>query len=69
MCNDYRLKIDVASIMADFAALKIKIRFGEGTPNIQARDDVKITDMAPIARTIQGVRGEGDLVCGGDGSN
>lgn len=55
MCNDYRLKVDVASIVEDFADLKIKIRFGEGMPNIEARDDIKITDVAPV-------RGEGDLV-------
>ncbi|MBY3060358.1 SOS response-associated peptidase [Rhizobium leguminosarum] len=62
MCNDYRLMVDVASIVEDFAELKIKIRFGEGTPNIEARDDIKITDVAPIIRTVEGVRGEGDLV-------
>jgi len=62
MCNDYRLKVDVASIMEDFADLKIKIRFSEGAPNIEARDDIKITDVAPIIRTVDGARGEGDLV-------
>lgn len=62
MCNDYRLKVDVASIVEDFADLKIKIRFGEGTPNIEARDEIKITDVAPIIRTVEGVRAEGDLV-------
>ncbi len=62
MCNDYRLKVDVASIVDDFADLKIKIRFSEGAPNIEARDDIKITDIAPIIRTVDGVRNEGDLV-------
>ncbi|RWI36068.1 SOS response-associated peptidase [Mesorhizobium sp.] len=62
MCNDYRLTVDVASIGEDFADLKIKIRFGEGAPNIEAREDIKITDVAPIIRTIEGVRGEGDMV-------
>lgn len=62
MCNDYRLTVDVASIVGDFADLKIKIRFGEGAPNLQAREDIKITDVAPIIRTIEGVRGEGDMV-------
>lgn len=62
MCNDYRLTVDVASIVEDFADLKIKIRFGEGAPNIEAREDIKITDVAPIIRTIEGVRGEGDMV-------
>jgi putative SOS response-associated peptidase YedK len=62
MCNDYRLHVDVASIVEDFAELKIKIRFAEGRPNIEARDDIKITDVAPIIRSVAGVRGEGDLV-------
>jgi putative SOS response-associated peptidase YedK len=62
MCNDYRLTVDVASIVETFSDLKIKIRFSEGSPNIQAREDIKITDAAPIIRTIDGKRGEGDLV-------
>lgn len=62
MCNDYRLHVDVASIVEDFADLKIKIRFSEGRPNVEARDDIKITDIGPIIRTVEGVRGEGDLV-------
>ncbi len=62
MCNDYRLKVETAAIFEDFADLKIKIRFSEGTPNIQARDDIKITDIAPIVRTIDGERDAGDLV-------
>jgi putative SOS response-associated peptidase YedK len=62
MCNDYRLMVDVASIVEGFADLKISIRFTEGLPNIQARGDIKITDVAPIIRTVDGLRGEGDLV-------
>lgn len=62
MCNDYRLTVDLASIMEDFADLKIKIRFSEGRPNIESRQDIKITDVASIVRTVEGLRGEGDLV-------
>jgi putative SOS response-associated peptidase YedK len=62
MCNDYRLMVDVASIVEDFADLKIKIRFSEGSPNIQAREDIKITDMGPIIRSFAGAPGEGDLL-------
>ena len=62
MCNDYRLRVDAASIAEDFADLKITIRFSEGVPNLEARDDIKVTDMAPIVRTIEGVRGESELV-------
>ena len=58
MCNDYRLTVDLASIIDEFADLKIKIRFDEGRPNIQARDDIKITEVAPIVTTVEGVRGE-----------
>ncbi|MDO6414620.1 SOS response-associated peptidase [Sphingomonas sp. BIUV-7] len=60
MCNDYRLLVDAASIVEDFADLKIRIDFSEGMPNIEARQDIKITDMAPIVRTLE--RGCGDLV-------
>ena len=62
MCNDYRLRMDVASIVAGFSHLKIKLQFNEGRPNIEARDDIKITDAAPIVRAADGVPGEGDLV-------
>lgn len=62
MCNDYRLTVDVASIIEEFADLKIKIVFSEGAPNIEARQDIKITDVAPIVRTIEGSRNQGDLV-------
>lgn len=62
MCNDYRLKVDVDAIASDFADLKIKVRFDEGRPNIQSRDDIKITDVAPIVTTIEGARGEGNLI-------
>lgn len=61
MCNDYRLKVDIASIAQDFEDLKIKITMPEGTPNVQAREDIKISDVAPIVRSGE-VRGTGQLV-------
>lgn len=62
MCNDYRLEVDVASIVEDFSDLKIKIRMPEGTPNVAAREDIKISDTAPIVRSVEGVRGAGELI-------
>lgn len=62
MCNDYRLLVDIASIAEDFEDLKIKIRMPEGAPNVAAREDIKITDMAPIVRSLDGERGAGELV-------
>jgi len=50
MCNDYRLNVDLDTIAGDFSDLRIRIDFPEGRPNIEARDDVRITDVAPIVR-------------------
>lgn len=60
MCNNYRLEVDIATIVEDFTDLKITIRFPEGVPNLAARQDIKITDVAPIVRSVE--RGGGDLV-------
>lgn len=62
MCNDYRLMVDAAAILEEFADLRIQIRFSEGTPNIQAREDIKITDTAPIVRMVENEPGAADLV-------
>jgi len=62
MCNDYRLMVELASVIEEFEHLKIKIRFPEGRPNIEAREDIRITDTAPIVRTAEGERGVGELV-------
>jgi putative SOS response-associated peptidase YedK len=62
MCNDYRLEVEASATLEDFSDLKIKISFSEGTPNIQARQDIKITDTAPIVRTIDSDPNAGDLV-------
>lgn len=62
MCNDYRLEVDIASIAEDFDDLKIKIKMPEGTPNVAAREDIKITDIAPIVQGVDGERGVGNLV-------
>ena len=60
MCNDYRQQIDLSTIVEDFQDLKIRIDFPEGAPNLQPRDDIKITDVAPIVRPLE--RGAGELV-------
>jgi putative SOS response-associated peptidase YedK len=62
MCNDYRLEVDVASIAEDFDDLQIKIMMPEGIPNVPAREDIKMTDIAPIVKSVEGTRGLGELV-------
>ena len=54
MCNAYRLVTNAATLFEGFSHTRIKIRFSEGAPNIQAREDIKITDFAPIVRAVEG---------------
>ena len=62
MCNDYRLILDIASIVSDLEDLDIKVALPEGMPNVPARDDIKITDVAPIIRGADGADGKAELV-------
>jgi len=62
MCNDYRLEVDIASIMEDFDDLQIKITTPEGIPNVAPRADIRITDLGVIVRTAAEGRGSGELV-------
>jgi len=50
MCNDYRLNVDIDRIRQDWPDIRIRINFPEGVPNMQPRDDIRITDTAPIIR-------------------
>ena len=62
MCNDYRLEVEIASIMEDFDDLEINIETPEGIPNVEPRADIKMTDVAPIVRSVEGRRSAGELV-------
>ena len=53
MCNDYRQTIDLGTIVDEFQHIRIRIDFPEGAPNLQPRDDIGITDIAPIVRSLQ----------------
>ncbi|MBV8688083.1 MAG: SOS response-associated peptidase family protein [Alphaproteobacteria bacterium] len=50
MCNDYRMRVELGMIREEFSQLRIPLRFPEGMPNLEPRDDVRITDRAPIVR-------------------
>ena len=62
MCNDYRTRVELDTIRQDFSDIKIRIRFAEGMPNLQPRDDVRITDTGPIVRAAIDDPGAADLV-------
>lgn len=50
MCNDFRNTIPTRAIDEAFAQLKIPLTFPEGIPNLEPREDVRITERAPIVR-------------------
>lgn len=50
MCNDYRSRVELGTIGQEFNQLRIPLRFPEGMPNMEPRDDIRITDRAPIIR-------------------
>jgi len=62
MCNDYRSRVDLDTIRQDFSEIRIRIRFPEGVPNLQPRDDIRITDMGAIVRAVPDEPGGADLV-------
>lgn len=51
MCNNYRSRVALAAIQEDFSELRIPLRFPRGLPNIEPRDDIRITDPATVVRT------------------
>jgi putative SOS response-associated peptidase YedK len=50
MCNQHRLKSAIWEIHGLFADLGFPLVFPEGLPNVEARDCIRITDVAPIVR-------------------
>jgi putative SOS response-associated peptidase YedK len=50
MCNDYRNRISARRLAEAFSAIGIPLHFANGVPNLEPRDDIRITDRAPIVR-------------------
>jgi putative SOS response-associated peptidase YedK len=50
MCNDYRSRVELGTIGQEFNQLRIPLRFPDGMPNLEPREDIRITDRAPILR-------------------
>jgi putative SOS response-associated peptidase YedK len=50
MCNLYRNRVDLAALVEAFGRLGMPLVFPEGLPNLEPRDEVRITDRAPIVR-------------------
>ncbi|MDB5440400.1 MAG: hypothetical protein JWM33_2827 [Caulobacteraceae bacterium] len=48
MCADYRLVTGPAYMVDTFSELHIPLSFEGGAPNLEPRDDIRITDRAPV---------------------
>ena len=62
MCSDYRIREELGPIEGTFSQIRIPLRFLEGRPNMEPRDDVRITDRAPIIRMSASERGAAEMV-------
>ncbi len=61
MCNLYSNKVAPDAIARTFEQLGMSLGFPEGIPNVQPRDEIRITDPAPIVRWNPG-EGAAELV-------
>lgn len=61
MCNLYSNKVAPDAIARAFEQLGMTLHFPDGTPNLQPREEIRITDTAPIVRWGAG-DGAADLV-------
>lgn len=50
MCNLYSNKVAPDAVLAALEQLRIPLAFPEGVPNFEPRDEIRITDRAPILR-------------------
>jgi putative SOS response-associated peptidase YedK len=50
MCNDYGNRIPYSAYLEAFSHLKIRLFAPGGAPNLEPRDDIWPTDVAPIIR-------------------
>lgn len=51
MCNDYRVKIPPAGYVEGFSQLRLPFKWATGgPPNLEPREDVRISDSAPVVR-------------------
>lgn len=60
MCNDIRNTIPTRAIEEAFAQLKIPLVFPTGLPNLEPREDIRITEAMPIIRRRED--GDAELV-------
>jgi putative SOS response-associated peptidase YedK len=48
MCNEFRLKLPLDTLVDEFSQLSIPIHWAGGAPNLEPRDSIRPTDPAPV---------------------
>lgn len=54
MCNDDANHVPYDEYRAAFADLRIPVRFPRSAPNLEPRDDIRPTEVAPVIRATEG---------------
>ena len=62
MCNDYRIRVELDQLERLVSEMRVRLLFPEGRPNMEPRDDVRITDRASILRAAADEPGAIELV-------
>jgi putative SOS response-associated peptidase YedK len=62
MCSDYRTRVERVPVSDYFDSIGMPLHYPEGIPNLEPRDDVRITDRAPIIRAAGTEPGATELV-------
>jgi putative SOS response-associated peptidase YedK len=62
MCSDYKVRIALERLEKAAAQARLRLLYPEGRPNLEPRDDVRITDRAPILRAAASEPGAADLI-------
>jgi putative SOS response-associated peptidase YedK len=58
MCNDYGNRIPYSAYVEAFSQLKVRLAAPGGAPNLEPRDDIWPTDVAPIIRSGEAEQAE-----------
>jgi len=53
MCNDYGNSIPYHAYLEAFSETRIPVRFRRAAPNLEPREDIRPTDIAPVIRQVQ----------------
>lgn len=54
MCNDYGNRISYRQYVEGFSQLKLPVRFNPPAPNLEPRDEIWPTELAPVLRLAGG---------------